>query len=118
MEQSGGEWLRVKGWGWEKPGWYTREATLQLYESAPISIQLATEKFWVESVVADIPTADLVLNVTSFGTRGTVCTIKKGKANKKDVLHIESRGLKLPTQIKVPPLSEQLFTGSIALLAQ
>jgi hypothetical protein len=65
---------------------------LQLYGNACIQVQLATEKFLLEAVVAETPMADLILGRDFL--RSHECTIEMCKS--KNVLHVKSRGLKLP----------------------
>lgn len=78
---------------------------LQLYGSACIQVQLATEKFSVEVVVAETPTADLILGRDFLHNQE--CTIKMCECN--DVLHVRSRGLKLPiTKEQTPSMSPSL----------
>lgn len=101
---------------------------LELYGSACVEIQLANEEFPIEVMVAETPTADLILGRDFLRNQG--CTIEMGEAN--DTLHVKSRDLRLPISkgqpssvspilkvtlqeaIKVPPSSEMEVMGSIS----
>ena len=104
---------------------------LNLYGSAPVQVQLATERFAIEVMVVETPTADLILGRDFL--RNQKCVIEMGKAN--DMLHVKSRGLKLPISkgqpssvspilrvtlqepVTVPPCSEIEVMGSVPAAA-
>ena len=104
---------------------------LNLYGSAHIRVQLATEKFSVEVIVAETPTADLILGRDFL--RSQKCTIEMGQAE--DVLHVRGRNLKVPIckgqptlvspilrvtlqeMTKVPPFSEKEVIGNVPAAA-
>ena len=65
---------------------------LKLYGSTCVQVQLAAEKFSVEVIIAETPTADHIIGRDFL--RRQECTIEMGEAN--DILHVKSRKLKLP----------------------
>ena len=104
---------------------------LQLFGTANIQVELASEKFPVNVMVAEVPTTDLILGRDFLRYHG--CVIEMGETV--DVLHVKSRGLKLPISkdislsrspslsvvlhepVKVPPYSEMEVMGSVPAAA-
>ena len=99
---------------------------LTLYGRACIKMCLAGEVFPIELMVAETPTADLILGRNFL--RNQECVIEMGKI---DTLHVKSRALYLPIskdlsssitpimkvtvqeQVKVPPQSEMEVMGKV-----
>lgn len=100
---------------WEKSGGELREVTgrrlvgvqgdlLQLYGSVWVKVLLATEMFCADVVVAETPTADLIIGRDFL--HAYECTIEMSEGG--DTLHVRSRGLKLPI-LKAQPEPSMSF---------
>ena len=61
---------------------------LHFHGSARIQLELPPEKFWVNVIVADTPTADVILGHDFLLSQR--CTIEMGSAS--DILHVQTRG--------------------------
>ena len=104
---------------------------LRLHGKAYIQIELPPEKFWIDVIVADTPTADVILGRDFL--RSQRCSIEMKDAS--DVLHVKSRGQSvamaaeqtahdtvslnviLEESVVVPPYSEVEVPGRIPAAA-
>lgn len=78
---------------------------LQVYGTARVQLELPPEKFWVEAIVADTPTADVILGRDFL--RSQRCTIEMGSSS--DSLHLQARGKSISTtQSQVLPQTPAL----------
>ena len=65
---------------------------LQLHGTTHMSLELPPEKFWVDVIVADTPTANVILGRDFLHSQR--CTIEMGTSN--DTLHVQARGQSIP----------------------
>lgn len=103
-------WDRVKKPGVELHGAGRRRLVgvqgtpLQLYGTTRILLEFPPEKFWVDVVVADTPTADMILGRDFLHSQK--CTIEMGDSD--DTLHVRSRGHSISmARSQTPPRSSQ-----------
>ena len=103
---SKGMWDRSKGPGAHLQSTAERKLVgvqgtpLQLHGTARVQLELSPDKFWVEVIVADTPTADMILGRDFL--RDQKCTIRMGTSS--DSLHVQAQGKSISTaQSQAPP---------------
>lgn len=78
---------------------------LHLHGGGRIKLGLPLQEFWVDVIVADTPTADVILGRDFL--RSQKCTIEMGGAD--DLLHVQARGQSVPiTQPQTQPCTPSL----------
>ena len=88
---------------------------LQLHGTARVQLELPPDKFWVKVIVADTPTADMILGRDFL--RDQKCTIRMGTSS--DSLHVQAQGKSISTaQSQAPPTQTPTPTPLSVVLQQ